>query len=600
MKYRADIDGLRAIAVLAVVLFHLDSSLIPGGFVGVDIFFVISGYLITSVIYKDIEGGVFSYKNFYIKRIKRILPVFSVVIIVTIIVSKFLFLYDDAYVLAKAALSTVFFSSNIYFAKGLDYFSSSADEQPLLHTWSLAVEEQFYFIWPFALFLLLRFVSKGNVKFVMAMVIFASFILAETLARSNIYTSVSYYLLPSRAGEMLIGSYLAVPNLNKKNNSNNLLALFGVALIVGTMFFLDEQSVFPGFWAFIPCLGTALVIANASEKSIVTKVLSTKILVFIGLISYSLYLIHWPILAFTRYYLSVESFDYTIKLKLIIVILMLSIFSWWFIEKPTRKLNFSLKKSVLTFYIIPSFIISTSFYYAKTSDDISKSLVSRYDVGIKLCHNTFDSKCIYGDKSKKSTSLLVGDSHTAHLTQFISDVFSKKSQGITIKSSSSCSVVPIVPFSKIKNFTIRDNCKMLSDIYNSDKYNYKTILFAMKWDDYLLDESADNFMSELKNLTQRGIKVELIAQVPSYKKDVLRAFKFGQHNIRNASYQSANIILKNIASSINGVTYIPLSTLLEGVEEGAADNKPLYRDSHHLNMYGVNYIKKMNKSMKVL
>ena len=219
LKYRADIDGLRAIAVLSVVIYHFYPSLLPGGFLGVDVFFVLSGYLITKIISNEIHTGSFSFADFYLRRIKRILPSFFIVLLLTLLASIFLFEQADLNSVIKAAISSLFFASNVNFAIGLDYFSSNASEQPLLHFWSLSVEEQYYFIMPIIIILCFRHLRSNFVTYIFLFIFLSSIILATYLSYNHIYESMSYYLLPTRMYAMVLGSLIVLTKIDQKDFS---------------------------------------------------------------------------------------------------------------------------------------------------------------------------------------------------------------------------------------------------------------------------------------------------------------------------------------------------------------------------------------------
>ena len=303
LKHRKDIDGLRAIAVLSVILFHMNPNWLPGGFLGVDIFFVISGFLITKIIHSQVTTNSFNFYDFYTRRMKRILPAFFTVVLSCLVIGYFLLIPYDYDKLGKSALSTVFFISNIYFARAAGGYFETNDTLPLLHTWSLSVEEQYYFIWPIILMILLKFgIKQKALILLLSVVALISFAGATVLAITDTpLAKWNYYMLPSRVGELLIGSMLALLlNYGYQLRNKNVWSLAGALLILISFVLVDGHSVFPGINALWACLGTAFILASA-PNNIVNRALSIKPLTYIGLISYSLYLWHWPILAFIRY-----------------------------------------------------------------------------------------------------------------------------------------------------------------------------------------------------------------------------------------------------------------------------------------------------------
>jgi peptidoglycan/LPS O-acetylase OafA/YrhL len=299
--YRKDIDGLRAIAVLAVIANHYDFGLY-GGYVGVDIFFVISGYLITGTILSDISKSTFSLANFTERRVRRILPASMCVSFATLATAYFLFLPADFIDLAKSVMAQNAFVSNYFFWNSSGYFAEASETKPLLHTWSLSLEEQFYIC--FALLLLLKNLRNPQKLFwIFLIAFFISLFISEYCSFKH--PSVNYFFLPTRAYEILLGGILAIAFDSLKNFPiifKELISWCGLSLIVFSMLFFDESTRFPGLSALLPCFGAALLILSGAGKNTnVSKVLSVKPFVFIGLISYSLYLWHWPIISFAKY-----------------------------------------------------------------------------------------------------------------------------------------------------------------------------------------------------------------------------------------------------------------------------------------------------------
>lgn len=310
LKYRPDIDGLRAIAVLSVVLFHIKPKWIPSGFLGVDIFFVLSGFLITSIIYKEMLSGTFSFTDFYNRRIKRILPVFFVVLIAGLLVSNYLFLPKDSQEVIKSALFSLIFLANLFFAKGkAGYFDTTSDEKPFLHLWSLSIEEQFYFVFPLFLLFILKvpFLQKNILRILGLGILISLFSAYIDLNKIGIYWD-TYYFSHIRIGELLIGSFLAIycreNKPKEKRKINTYIALFSLIMLILCLF-LDKVFVsplFPGVLALVPCLATAWLIYINQVDNKISSILSLKPLVWVGKISYSLYLWHCVVLSYNEIY----------------------------------------------------------------------------------------------------------------------------------------------------------------------------------------------------------------------------------------------------------------------------------------------------------
>ncbi|HEV7305756.1 acyltransferase family protein [Ensifer sp.] len=336
MHYRPEIDGLRALAVVPVLLFHAGFSFIAGGFAGVDVFFVISGYLITAIIHREIRDGSFSIVSFYERRARRLAPALLVVCAVSIPFALLWMLPGELNNFGKSLYAVNLFASNFLFWDQTGYFAPSTDLIPLLHTWSLAVEEQFYVVFPLLLILLRRFSAAQMLKVVAALVI-ASFAVTQVLA--DIDPAANFYLLPSRFWELGVGALLALVGAEKLDlarGHRELLSALGLVLIVASYALVKESAFYPG-WTTVPVvLGTALVLAFARGDTLVGKMLSLKPLVAIGLISYSLYLWHQPVFAFARLR-AIEEIPASGYALLLVLCFTLAYLSWRFVEQPFRK-----------------------------------------------------------------------------------------------------------------------------------------------------------------------------------------------------------------------------------------------------------------------
>jgi len=353
MKYRSEVDGLRAIAVMPVILFHAGIDVFKGGFVGVDIFFVISGYLITTILAADLAGGSFSIIHFYERRARRILPALFVVLLACLPFAWGLMMPGYLADFAKSLIAVCVFASNIYFWRSSGYFDATAEGKPLLHTWSLAVEEQYYVVFPIALLLLWRF-GRRPTFYAVCVTAAVSLLLSEWGWRH--IPSANFYLAPSRAWELLAGSICALWPFGSArtdpaqasqapvtalphagiSHANDLLSALGLAMIVFAVFFFDEHTPFPSAYALIPVIGTALILVFATSATWTARLLSLRPFVWIGLVSYSAYLWHQPIFAFTRHYL-MGPMPVPLGLALSILAIGLGYLSYRFVEQPFRK-----------------------------------------------------------------------------------------------------------------------------------------------------------------------------------------------------------------------------------------------------------------------
>jgi peptidoglycan/LPS O-acetylase OafA/YrhL len=336
LQYRADVDGLRAVAVLPVLFFHVGLPGTSGGYVGVDVFFVISGFLITSILHQEMLGRRFSIVRFYERRVRRLWPALVVVIAASILLSYFLLLPSLLKDFGQSLVAVTVFASNVLFFGEAGYFDGPAELKPLLHTWSLAVEEQFYVFFPPFLWLLHRFAKRaiaGALVVVCVLSLVASVVVLER------HQSAVFYLLPFRAWEMLFGSLLAIGIIPAFRDARiaSVSGLAGLAMILVPVAVYDSSTPFPGLMAVVPCLGTAMIIhAGMTPGGWAAKVLSLSPMVFVGKISYSLYLWHWPLIVFGRYLAPSGEVDLPLAAGLVVASLAMGALSWRYVEAPFR------------------------------------------------------------------------------------------------------------------------------------------------------------------------------------------------------------------------------------------------------------------------
>jgi peptidoglycan/LPS O-acetylase OafA/YrhL len=342
IRYRADIDGLRAVAVAAVIMYHFSALALPGGYLGVDIFFVLSGFLITSLIWGEIETKHFTIAHFYERRLRRIMPALLCMLFVSTLAALALLLPTDLMNYGKSLIATLGFVQNVYFWRDTDYFSRAAEEKPLLHLWSLGIEEQFYLLFPLLLVVLARFWRHGALP-VVILATLASLTINITL---NIFggASPAFFLLPSRAWELGAGASLALlpPQALLRGKSATMAAIVGLALVVlGLWWPVPAYAGMPT--AIFAVTGTSLIIWSGMRTiTPIGQVLSLQPIVLLGMISYSLYLWHWPIIVFARYFL-VRALEPAETLAALLLMLGCAAASWWFVERPFRNRNTSIR-----------------------------------------------------------------------------------------------------------------------------------------------------------------------------------------------------------------------------------------------------------------
>lgn len=351
MIYRREVDGLRAVAVIPVILFHAGFTFCGGGFIGVDVFFVISGYLITTIIVEDLDAGRFSIRKFYERRARRILPALYLMMILCIITSWFVFLPRDMKLFSESVGATSVFSSNILFWRDTGYFDTAAELKPLLHTWSLGVEEQFYIVFPIFLWLMWR-LGKSRITGILLFLSASSLLLAQWGAHNK--PAAAFFLLPTRAWELGLGSLTAFylirkPQLFNENLFfNQIYSVIGFLLIIISVFYIRDTTPYPSFYTLIPTLGTALVLLFAGPQTQVGALLGYRPIVAIGLISYGAYLWHQPLFSFYRYYRLGEQRAWVSTL-LVLTALILAYVGWRYVEQPFRRREKVSTKSVFVF-----------------------------------------------------------------------------------------------------------------------------------------------------------------------------------------------------------------------------------------------------------
>jgi peptidoglycan/LPS O-acetylase OafA/YrhL len=374
MDYRREIDGLRALAVLPVILFHAGFETFSGGFVGVDVFFVICGYLITTIILAELEQGKFSIVNFYERRARRILPALFLVMLVCIPFAWFWLLPSDMKDFSQSLVAVSVFASNILFWRESGYFDTAAELKPLLHTWSLAVEEQYYVLFPLFLMLFWK-LGKRWILVTLGLVFVASLAVAQWAAYAK--PAAAFYLLPTRGWELLIGAFAAfyLSQSNRKDFGKGLSEFggwLGVALILYAVFAYSKTTPFPGFYALVPTIGTVLIILFATQQTTVGKFVGNKAFVGVGLISYSAYLWHQPLFAFARQ-VGVSDSEVAIFLALSITSIFLAYLSWQYVEAPFRNKALVGKKALFLITIFGSiFFFSLGFFGHKKNGDVGQ------------------------------------------------------------------------------------------------------------------------------------------------------------------------------------------------------------------------------------
>lgn len=451
-RFRRDIQGLRALAVLPVVLFHAFPASLPGGFVGVDIFFVISGYLITRILHQELREGRFSIAGFYVRRIKRLFPALYLMLAVSMLIGLIILPPAELRELARTCLATIGFFANILFYNLSGYFDGQAELKPLLHTWSLAVEEQFYLVFPLALLAIWRW-RPGWLPALLW--IAAGLSLAWSVRELGVDPSRAFYYPWPRAFELLIGAIVAV-GAHPKIGSGPVrdgLSLLGLVLIGGSLMLLSEDRPFPGLAALAPCIGAALIIATGEEKeALAGRMLGFAPLVLIGSLSYSLYLWHWPALVFGRY-IALRPLTAPEAAAAVLVAFALAWASWRYVERPVLQWRLPhrpvLIGGAMTMAVSAGAvaIVVLGNGLPQRLDPLGRTLVAaaRDNSGYRgACHSeehdviAYDRLCAFGDRRATPSVAVWGDSFGAELVVAMGEKLASEKRSVLQITASGC------------------------------------------------------------------------------------------------------------------------------------------------------------------
>lgn len=505
LQYRKEIDGLRAIAVLPVIFFHGGFSWFSGGYIGVDIFFVISGYLITSIILDERIRDKFSITNFYERRARRILPALSVVLLSTTIAAFILMPADLLKLYSQSLASVATFSSNVFFYLTSGYFSTASDEKPLLHTWSLAVEEQYYIFFPIMI-ALLWFIGKKRLISLLTVLSVISLLFSQYLSEIRAIDA-NFYLIFSRAWELFFGSLIAFANLHTlsiRGWKREAIGFFGLSLIFYSIVFFDKQTPFPGFYALIPVLGTCAIIVFSDYNTLVGRFLSNKLFVAIGLISYSLYLWHQPLFAFLRLKTIGEPRPMFFMVAIALTF-VLSFLSYKYVERPFRNKSVIPRGSIFR-YSVASIAL---FLSIGLSGHLYNGFENRFEYNMyaetiefspkrKECH-TKGSNYLKPDKACKYfgdniTWASFGDSHTVEPAFALAKLLEQDGAGLVQLSFSACT--PALLFNSKQPGCSNWIKEALEYLENTD--SIENVLLGFRYSEFLYGDQRDSY-PELPN-----------------------------------------------------------------------------------------------------
>ena len=616
LKYRSDIDGLRAVAVALVLFYHYKFSAVSGGFVGVDVFFVITGFVITGLLLKTFAEGRFSFIEFSTKRIKRLLPALVVVSFISFLMISPFYMDEDYYIFSKSWLFSMVGYSNFYFLDEFaKYFSSDAEIVTLLHTWSLAIEFQFYLIWPVVLLLVHKHLNKpvALVGFIMVWVL----ALALSVYNTQYYPDAAYFLLRGRLFELLMGAGLAMfadrlPRLNRAASEG--FSLLGLVLIIGSAFVLTAEDAFPGYNALFPTVGTALIIYAGmfNNQPLVERILSARGFVFMGALSYSVYLWHWPPVALMNYQL----IDLTLPNQLLLIgfTLVASWLTYTFVEKKLRYKTWGLKKSFLTLVLLPVFFVWSVQATIRIADDISfripeKNLELYKIINQQDANDLFDpcfdgdnakfdqsEKCLLGNKTAdgKPNAILIGDSHATSLAGFV-EALTKDTAFYTLLVTKA-STPFILAEDTAEALGRKDKTTRNQALQEYLSGEPMTVFVSSWWVSYLKSEKFQTyFMDTVIWLKAQGHTVVMLEDVPtlpssSYAYCALKSKQHCSVPASAAEEEQANFYrFKKAASQrFSDLIWVNPRQVMcgEDVCETVMGGIPLYRDDNHLNYIG--------------
>lgn len=627
---------MRAIAVISVVAFHAFG--VKGGFSGVDIFFVLSGYLITSIIFENLGKGSFGFLDFYSRRIKRIFPALSLVLTSCLVLGWILLFADEYQQLGWHVFSGAGFFSNFTLLRESGYFDVAAEKKPLLHLWSLGIEEQYYILWPLITYSLYKL--RVNLGWMIAALVLALFSMNVFYVRVD--PVATFYLPHTRFWELLIGSFVAYVMVFKKNQINlssnvlNGLSVIGLALIIFGIILLNNKMTFPGWWALLPTVGTALIIFSGENNFVGQRILSNRVLVWFGLISYPLYLWHWPLLSFLKILGDQPKFT---KFLAIVASVFLAWLTQKFIERPIRfGKDHSYKVILLVVTIVciglMGFAVNQfSGYPGRIDDGAQGALVTKYRSEIlwpeennhsKECVDKFgaDQYCLISQINLPPTAVIVGDSHANHFYYGLNDYVESRGGNLLLLGAGGC-----LPFYGIDRGRHPQAGNVNCYARTSKFYDYvlnqasiKTVIFSFvhtepyrndiqfidRWgkinhsDNYR--NAVEAFVRTIKLLRERGKQVIVIYDLPNLTADPKdcfskRPYVAGQRQCRMDQLQMImnfdryDQFLKDVKSQAE-FDIFHTHQYLSGNFPVNSDGVLTYRDATHLSMTGSKFFSK--------
>jgi len=574
MKYRPEIDGLRALAVLPVIFFHAGFEMFRGGFVGVDIFFVISGYLITSIIISDLEKNRFSIVNFYERRARRILPALFFVMLLNIPIAFFTMLPDPLENFGQSLIATSLFGNNILLYLTSGYWDLASEYKPLLHTWSLAVEEQYYILFPILMTFIWRFGTSFIISF-FAILFFISLGFAQWESINN--HTASFYLLHTRAFEILIGVFLAFYLRHKSHFKshfiNESLSLFGFFLIIFSIFNFNESTPFPSVYTLIPAIGTALLVLSAIQGTVMHKLFSKRNLVFLGLISYSAYLFHQSIFSFMRI-ISKNQPSSILLISGIILTFIFAYLSYKFIESPFRNRE-KMDRKKLSFLLIIPFVLITSTGILITSNNgynerIYGNEFNELEKSKNITNRAYDYiKNEYSNKNKINI-LIIGNSFGRDVVNIILETYQSNNYEIIYSNQ-------------------LNDCSVNDEFFNSNIIRYSDlIIFGSEYSNpncisELIDKAGKNKRIIFVGAKHFGYNLNWILRIDKNKRALLRNTILEEVIVKEKYF-------KSIVPSENFISYMDELVINEKILITDNNGNLISDDRQHLTLSGARFV----------
>ncbi|WP_154179685.1 acyltransferase family protein [Vibrio furnissii] len=620
MGFRQDINGLRAIAVLSVVIFHFNPSWVPGGFAGVDVFFAISGFLMTGIIYRRLENQSFSLIGFYLDRARRIIPALGVLCLSLLVLGWLYLIPLDYRDLGKHVTSSLGFISNIIYWREAGYFDMASREKWLLHTWSLSVEWQFYMLYPVAILMLTKVAKLNSIRWMIVFGAFVSFSLSIYGAYN--WPSTAFYLLPTRAWEMMLGGIAYLFPLNFSFHRKKMIERVGLACIFFSLFAFTEEDMWPGYFALAPVLGTVLVICANRNNSFLT---GNRVSQWVGDVSYSIYLWHWPIVVIMNYLDKLDNFIYImigISLSLIFGLL-----SYVFVEKPTRKpMKFSFLGEggfALKTLIQPQIIMVCVIGLMGSGVYIYKGVESRFDSQFNTLFsgiipaNRSNGYCFFNvnDFSQVSKSgfdctignhngdrvsgLLFGDSYAGHNEPFWDYISKKHNLKINSITVSWCFPSFDEQYTGPKTHPAFSQCKFNREYVKKYMPKYDFIILAGNWSDVYKNGFMNSVYDVIDTANKTGLTVYIMASPTQFDTNIAKRFKNmavnglsfdvdKQSAKRDVVAQKANSLLENYSEKYSNTIFINREALFSpnNAFRKMGYSLPYSLDGGHLSLEG--------------